>query len=114
MFTAEQMSEFQTKLHESFQNAQQRASTRARELEADARKILETLGDRVQAELEELRSRAQVSSKDQLSQLGAELIKLGKKLQSLASDPKSGPKADVAPRAADASGSGVQPPADLQ
>lgn len=110
MFTPEKMNEFQTKLHETFQSAQQRASARARELEVDARKILETLGDRAQAELEELMSRAQVSTKEQVSQLGAELVKLGKKLQDLA----SASKAKAATTAADAGGSGVQPPADLQ
>jgi len=38
------MSEFQTKLHEAFQQAQTRAAARARELEQEARKVLETLG----------------------------------------------------------------------
>jgi len=110
MFSTEQLNEFQNRLHHTFQSAQQRASVRARELELDARKMFETLGDRAQAELEELLSRAQVSTKEQVSQLGAELVKLGKRLQDLAS---RAAKAQT-PASADAAASGVQPPAELQ
>ena len=43
--------EFQTKIQEAFQQAQAKAATRMKELEQEARKVLETLGDRAQAEL---------------------------------------------------------------
>ncbi|HEY4770400.1 MAG TPA: hypothetical protein VIH51_07225 [Myxococcales bacterium] len=86
------MSEFQTKLHEAFQQAQTRAAARARELEQEARKVLETLGDRAQAELKVLLASAARGSREQLSVLGIELEKLGKKLQEIAirSAPKAG------------------------
>src|SRR6266403_1172827 len=61
------MSEFQTKLHEAFQQAQTRAAARARELEQEARKVLETLGDRAQAELKILLASAARGSREQLS-----------------------------------------------
>src|SRR5882724_2874638 len=79
------MSEFQTKLHEAFQQAQTRAAARAREL-------LETLGDRAQAELKVLLASAARGSREQLSVLGVELEKLGKKLQEIAirNAPKAG------------------------
>ena len=76
MFTNEQMKEVQGKLHEAFQSTQ---------------KLLETLGDRAQAELKLRVVQAQASSKDQLAQLGRELVRVGHKLQK-------------------AAGSGVQPP----
>ena len=86
------MSEFQTKLHEAFQQAQTRAAARARELEQEARKVLETLGDRAQTELKVLLASAARGSREQLSVLGIELEKLGKKLQEIAirSAPKAG------------------------
>ena len=68
MFSTQQMNDF-------FNQAQTRATARARELEQEARKILETLGDRAQAEM-----------KTQLGALGVELEKLGKKLQALAAE----------------------------
>ena len=45
------MSEFQTKIQEAFQQAQAKATARARELDQEARKVLETLTDRAQAQL---------------------------------------------------------------
>src|SRR2546428_216008 len=78
------MSEFQTKIQEAFQQAQTRAATRAREFEQEARKVLETLGDRAQAELKVLLQNAAKGSREQLAALGAELEKLGKKLQDIA------------------------------
>lgn len=107
MFTQAQMNEFQSKLQETIHNAQQKATARAKEIEVEGRKILETLGDRAQAELEVLLSRAQVSTKEQVAQLGTELVRLGKKLQDLARAEKAAPGADVG-------GSGVQPPSDVQ
>jgi phytoene/squalene synthetase len=87
MFTTEQMSDLQTKLHDAFTSAQSRATARARELEQEARKVLETLGDRAQAEVKTLLQQARTSSREQLAVLGAELEKLGKRLQVIAAQP---------------------------
>ena len=51
------MTEFQKRIEEAFQQAQTRASAKARELEAEVRKVLETLGDRAQAVLKVLLDR---------------------------------------------------------
>jgi F0F1-type ATP synthase membrane subunit b/b' len=74
------MSRFQ----EAFQQAQNKAAARAKEFEQEARKVLETLGDRAQAELKVLREFAQKGSREQMAALGVELEKLGKKLQEIA------------------------------
>jgi len=78
------MSEFQTRIQEAFHQAQARAATRAREFEQEARKVLETLGDRAQAELKVVLQSAAKGSCGQLTALGVELEKLGKKLQEVA------------------------------
>ena len=78
------MTEFQSKFQERFQQAQAKATARAREFEQEARKVLETLGDRAQAEFKTLISFAQKGSREQVTLLGVELEKLGKKLQDLA------------------------------
>ncbi|HTO98259.1 MAG TPA: hypothetical protein VMK66_14520 [Myxococcales bacterium] len=78
------MSEFQTKIHEAFQQAQSKAAARAKEWEQEARKVFETLGDRAQAEFKTLVQTAQKGSRGQIAILGAELEKLGKKLQEIA------------------------------
>lgn len=76
----EQMNQFQSRLNETFEAAQKRAQG----LETEARKVLETLSDRAQAELKVLLAQAQGLSKEQVSQLGAELVKLGTRLQEMA------------------------------
>ena len=78
------MNDFQTRLHEAFQQAQTKAAARAKDFEKEARKVLETLGDRAQAELKTLLQNAQSSSREQMHVLGVELEKLGKKLQDIA------------------------------
>ena len=78
------MTEFQTRIHEAFQQAQTRAASRAREFVQEARKVLETLGDRAQAELRTLLQNAAKGSREQIAALGTELEKLGKKLQDIA------------------------------
>jgi hypothetical protein len=93
------MAEFQTRFQEAFRGAQARAAARAKEMEHDARKVLETLGDRAQAELRTLLRVAQKGSREQMTLLGVELEKLGKKLQELA---KAAPK--------ETDGAGAQPP----
>jgi hypothetical protein len=88
------MNEFQSKIHEAFQQAQTKAATRVREFEHEARKVLETLGDRAQAELKVFLQFAQKGSREQMLILGVELEKLGKRLQELAA--KSDSKAEPA------------------
>ncbi len=100
------MNDFQSKIQEAFQQAQAKATTRAREFEQEARKVLETLSDRAQAELKTLVSQAQVSSREQMNILGIELEKLGKRLQEMAVAP-AGAKAPEAAHAAD--GKATQP-----
>ena len=78
------MPENQSKFQERFQQAQAKAAARAREFEQEARKVLETLGDRAQAELKTLISFAQKGPREQVVALGVELEKLGKKLQEVA------------------------------
>lgn len=80
----------------AFQDAQTRAAARARDFEKEARKVLETLGDRAQAELRTLLQNAQTASREQISAIGVELEKLGKKLQELATSPKPPPAAHAA------------------
>jgi F0F1-type ATP synthase membrane subunit b/b' len=82
---------YQVKFQEAFQQAQTKAAARAREFEAEARKVLETLGDRAQAEVKTLLQHAQQSSREQMGVIGVELEKLGKKLQELATTPVAKP-----------------------
>src|ERR1700693_1653115 len=89
------MTEFQTKIQEAFQQAQTRATARAKEWEAEARQGLETLGDRAQAELKVLLQNAQKGSREQINALGVELEKLGKKLQEIAAKSASKAQATV-------------------
>jgi F0F1-type ATP synthase membrane subunit b/b' len=91
------MSEFQSKLHEAFQQAQAKAAARAKEFEQEARKVLETLGDRAQAELKVLFEFAQKGSREQMTILGVELEKLGKKLQERAARNGEGPSNSSTP-----------------
>ena len=86
------MTEFQTKIQEAIQQAQAKAATRVKEFEQEARKVLETLGDRAQAELKVFLAFAQKGSREQILILGVELEKLGKKLQEIAAktDVKAG------------------------
>ena|ERR1700704_4047073 len=105
MFSTEQVNQFQARLHDVIQQAQTRATARAKEIEAASRKVLETLGDKAQAELKQLLSQAKVDTREQVERFGAELEKLGKKIQAMAR---------AAGKVAEANGaasSGVQPPA---
>ena len=105
MFSTEQVTQFQARLHEVIQQAQTRAAARAKEFEAASRKMLETLGDRAQAELTQLLSAAKVDTREQVERFGVELEKLGKRIQAMARS---------ATQASDANGTtrpGTQPPA---
>ena len=83
------------RIQEAFQQAQTRAAARAKEFEQEARKVLETLGDRAQAELKVLREFAQKGSREQMAALGVELEKLGKKLQEIAARKNGAAKTDA-------------------
>ena len=103
------MSEFQTRIQEAFQQAQTRAATRAREFEQEARKVLEKLGDRAQAELKLLLQNAAKGSREQLAALGAELEKLGKKLQDIAAKAANGATKPEAPAKGDGASAPTSP-----
>ena len=105
MFANEQMTDLQNRLNHAVQTAQAKASARAKEFEQEARKVLETLGDRAQAELKVLFAHARELSREQVGVLGVELEKLGKRLQEVATEPVAAPgtpeeepKADVPPK----------------
>jgi len=99
------------RFYEAFQEAQSRASIRAKDFEKEARKVLETLGDRAQAELKTLLQTAQTSSREQMHVLGVELEKLGKKLQELAASPKAPEAAHAADEKGTEDGKGPTQPA---
>ena len=100
MFTSEQMKQ-------AFGTAQAKATAKAKEFEAEARKVLEALGDRAQTELKVLISGAKSDTRDRIADLGAELEKLGRKVQELARTPVSTAK-DAS--AAESGPNGAQPP----
>ena len=85
------MNEFQTRIQEAYKQAQSKATARAKEWEKEARKVLETLGDRAQTEFRGMLKTAERSSREQLAALGVELEKLGKKLQEMATAPVAKP-----------------------
>jgi hypothetical protein len=62
---------------------------KVRAFDKDARKMAETLGDRAQAGLKEILQLAQTGSREQVQAFGAELEKLGKKLQTVATEVKA-------------------------
>ena len=104
------MNDFQAKIRESFHQAQTRAAARAKDFEKEARKVLETLGDRAQAELKTFLQTAQASSREQIVLLGVELEKLGRKLQEMAASPKPPPAAHAADVAGTEDGKGPTQP----
>jgi hypothetical protein len=100
MFSTEQVTQFQSRLHEVIQQAQTRAAARAKEFEVASRKMLETLGDRAQTELTQLLSAAKVDTREQVERFGLELEKLGKRIQAMARSARQASEAN-----------GAQPPA---
>jgi hypothetical protein len=94
MFATEQLNELKSRVQNAFRQAHGRASA----FEQEARKVLETLGDRAQAEVKVLIQHAQATSRGQLGIVGAELEKLGKRLRLMAEQPRhSGPTKGAAP-----------------
>jgi len=96
MFTSEQVKQ-------AFGSAQAKASAKAKEFEGEARKIFEALGDRAQAELKVLISQARSDTRGRIADLGAELEKLGRKVQELArsADQKNGAETAAGPNGAE-------------
>src|SRR5213080_4418194 len=90
MFTSEQVKQ-------AFGTAQAKAAAKAKEFEAEARKVLEALGDRAQAELKVLISQAKSDTRGRIADLGAELEKLGRKVQDLVRAAEAKATADAAP-----------------
>ncbi len=78
-----QLNDLQQKLNQAFHDAQ----ARARELENEARKVLEALDDRARAEMKVRFAHAREVSRGQAFSLGVELEKLGKRLQQIAAAP---------------------------
>jgi hypothetical protein len=93
------MTDFQ-KVQEQIKDAQAKATSRAKEFEAEARKAYKSLSEKAQVELKALVTQAEEVSREGLAILGAELVRLGKRLQEIgkaeakAAEPKDEPKAD--------------------
>src|SRR5690348_18256109 len=88
------MAEFQTRFQEAVRGAQARAAARAREMEQEARKVLETLGDRAQADLRRFLKIGQKGSREQMTLPGVERRRRGRKWRELA---RTGAKAADGP-----------------
>jgi hypothetical protein len=86
MSATEQINNIQAKVQEKLAQVQKHAQVRAKELESEAKKAFELFGDRAQAELKQFLSHAQGSTRDQWSKFGAELVKLGNKVQEMAKE----------------------------
>ena len=84
MFAQDQVNQFQAQLKQTLADAQKKAQERAKEFEAEAKKLVDLVGDRAQAELKSFLGQAQVSTRDQVFNLGAELVKFGQRLQEMA------------------------------
>ena len=109
MFASEQVKQWESKVQHTIAEAQKVAQSRARQVEAEARKAFELLGDRAQAEVKQLLSQAQTGTREQWVKVGGEIIKLGTKIQELAKAPgaETAPAATPAPAVVD-----VQAPAE--
>ena len=74
---------FSARFQEQLKDAQAKASSRAKEIEAEARKAFASLSEKVPAELKLLLDQAEATSIKSLHALGAELVNMGKRLQDL-------------------------------
>jgi predicted trehalose synthase len=84
MFTSGQFNEFQNRFQEVLHAAQTKATARAKGFEMEARKLLDLLGGRAEVELKSFLAGAKSDTRDSVASLGAEIEKLGKRLQGLA------------------------------
>jgi vacuolar-type H+-ATPase subunit H len=84
MFATDQVKQWESKFQHTIAEAQKVAQARARQVEAEARKAFELLGDRAQAEVKQLLSQAQSETRDQWVKVGEQFIKFGTKIQEMA------------------------------
>ena len=84
MFATDQVKQWESKFQHTIAEAQKVAQARARQVEAEARKAFELLGDRAQAEVKQLLSHAQTETRDQWVKVGEQFIKFGTKIQEMA------------------------------
>lgn len=84
MFATDQVKQWESKFQHTIAEAQKVAQARARQVEAEARKAFELLGDRAQAEVKQLLSQAQTETRDQWVKVGEQFIKFGTKMQEMA------------------------------
>ena len=96
MFANDQVKRWESKVQETFAGAQKIAQERAHRVEAEARKALELLGDRAQAEMKQLLATAQEGTRERWARLGGELIKLGQRLQAMSKAPPGTPEEEAA------------------
>ena len=75
---------FQAKVQEQLKGVQDMAQKGAKDLEAEARKAFASLSEKTQVELKGWLTTAQTTSREQVAALGGELMKLGKRLQEIA------------------------------
>jgi vacuolar-type H+-ATPase subunit E/Vma4 len=97
MMGGQQFNEFQAKVQEQLKDAQAKASARAKEIEAEAKKAFQSLSDKTQIDLKGFVQQAETVSRDGLQALGAELVKLGKRLQTFGKQVEE--KAEEIPKA---------------
>ena len=115
MFQSEQVKQWETKVQKTIADAQKVAQQRARQVEAEARKAFELLGDRAQAEMKQFLAQAQEGTREGWSKFGGELVRLGQKLQEMAKHAApvaEAPAATPAQEAAKAAVVDVQSPPD--
>lgn len=97
MMGGQQFNEFQAKVQEQLKDAQVKAAARAKEIEAEAKKAFQSLSEKAQVDLKGFMAQAETVSRDGLHALGAELVKLGKRLQTLGKQVEE--KAEEIPKA---------------
>lgn len=84
MFAQEQVNQIQAKVQHALADAQKKAQERVKEFEVEAKKLVDMVGDRAQGQFKNMLSHAQVSTRDQVFNLGGELVKLGQRIQEMA------------------------------
>ena len=107
MSATQQVKQWESKVQASIAEAQKIAQQRARQVESEARKALELLGDRAQAEFKQFLAHAHEGTRGQWTKFGAGLVRVGTKLQEMAkapateTEPAKAAVVDVQPPAAD-------------
>lgn len=99
MFAQQQVTQLQTRLQKTITDAQKKAQERAKGIEAEVKKLADLLGDRASAELKQFLAHAKVSTRDQVFNLGSELVKFGHKIEELAKVEAAAAKASASDEA---------------